>query len=164
MARLDAADDPVRFAARKDAWLVVTIAVITAVTVGLCVQLIGSPARLMTKLLLGPVLLCGSGFLLWTLFGTSYQLTSTALLVRVGPLRWRIPLASIIEVSPDRNLASSAALSYERLHIRQSGDTLDTYVSPRDRQRFLDVLASRCPELERVGEHLVRNGEARLPV
>jgi hypothetical protein len=152
-----------RFAARRDAWLVGVLSVVTLSMIWLLARLMGSDATLVAKMLLGPVLLAAAAFSLWCLFGTRYQLGPDALLVRVGPFRWRIRLESIVEIHPDRNLLSSAALSYARLRIRVSGGPGDIYVSPRNRQRFLDCMQAACPGLRRDGERLVQDIDVQRP-
>lgn len=81
---------------------------------------------------------------LWLLLDTNYALTADELLVRSGPLRWRIALGEVHEVSPSGSWASSPALSLDRLRIRY-GNGRSILVSPREKQRFVDALRERCP-------------------
>ncbi|KQO25636.1 hypothetical protein ASF11_18960 [Acidovorax sp. Leaf76] len=83
---------------------------------------------------------------LWLLLDTSYTLTAEELLVRSGPLRWRIALGDVREVLPSRSWASSPALSLDRLRIRY-GQGRSILISPREKQRFIDGLRERCPSV-----------------
>lgn len=142
----------------------VTLAVIPLVMAWCGARLIQGDATMATKLLLSPVLPSIAVFALWVLFGTSYQIRADALLVRVAPLRWHIRLETIVEISPDRNLLSSAALSHTRLRIRRSGDSDDIYVSPRDPDSFLDSVQQHSRRLRRDGGRLVRNEDLQPPI
>lgn len=85
-------------------------------------------------------------FLLWLLFGTSYRLTETHLLVRSGPFQKSILLAEIQSVKPVRDRTSAPALSFDRFLVRyRAYDTV--LVSPDDRGAFLQELAARAPHL-----------------
>ncbi|CAN7597082.1 PH domain-containing protein [Acidovorax sp. LjRoot117] len=83
---------------------------------------------------------------LWLLLDTSYTLTAEELLVRSGPLRWRIALGDVREVLPSRSWVSSPALSLDRLRIRY-GQGRSILISPREKQRFIDALRERCPSV-----------------
>jgi len=83
---------------------------------------------------------------LWLLLDTNYTLTAEELLVRSGPLRWRIALGDVREVSPSGSWASSPALSLDRLRIRY-GQGRSILISPREKQRFIDALRERCPSV-----------------
>ena len=96
------------------------------------------------------------GFILWTVVGTFYVVTETALLVRSGPFRWQIPLSKIRQVLPTRNPLSSPALSLDRLEIRHGFGSL--MISPEDKRAFLRDLVERTPGLVLEGEGAVRRG------
>jgi hypothetical protein len=81
---------------------------------------------------------------LWLLLDTNYTVTAEQLLVRSGPLRWRIALGDVREVSPSRSWVSSPALSLDRLRIGY-GKGRNILISPREKQRFIDALRERCP-------------------
>jgi Bacterial PH domain len=87
------------------------------------------------------------------------------LFVRCGRLvRYKIPLAEIREVRPSAELLSSpASCSYDRIKVVY-GVYRSLLISPRDRDRFLDELASRANHLKRDGYSLVRKDRARAPV
>lgn len=98
-----------------------------------------TPGRLLALLILGPV---GVGLPLWTFLMTRYTIDGTSLHVRSGPFRWTIPLRDIRLITPTRDLASSPALSLDRLRIEYSGGRV-LLVSPRERDTFLRDLQDR---------------------
>lgn len=72
----------------------------------------------------------------WLLFGTTYRLESGQLLVRSGPFKWRVPVASITSIAPTRNPLSSPALSLDRLRIEYARGQV-IMISPRNKDMFL---------------------------
>lgn len=78
----------------------------------------------------------------WIFIGTSYTFTGRDLVIRSGPARWEIPVASIESITPTRNLRSSPALSLDRLQL-DYGDGQRVLVSPRDKDAFLAELERR---------------------
>jgi hypothetical protein len=102
------------------------------------------------------ILVAGTAVLcLWTLYGTRYVLTRDRLRIRCGPFRSSIPLADIRAVVPVRNLLSGAALAVDRLHV-QTRRGAGAFISPADRERFLQDLRTREPRLVAEGDRLVR--------
>lgn len=95
------------------------------------------------------------GFVVWLFLSTCYELDGRELVVRSGPLRWRIDLATVESVTPTRNPLSSPALSLDRLQIRY-GKGRFLLVSPVERNPFLNALARAEPALERHGDGLRR--------
>lgn len=85
-----------------------------------------------------------------------YVIDADALHIRMGVVRWRIPLAQIQSVAPSRALWRAPALSLRRLRIDYlaPGGVAQVYISPRDRQGFLEDLAARAPSLTRKGAGL----------
>ncbi len=105
-------------------------------------------------------LLVGAGYSLLN-WPVRYELTSQALTVRGGLVRWNIPLDSIIEVWPSRNPISAPAWSFARLRInyRKNGKNYFVLISPVEREVFLRKLAEASPGLVREGEHLTSKDE-----
>jgi hypothetical protein len=94
--------------------------------------------------------------LLWMYFSSSYEITPSELLVRLGPLRRRIALSAIEEVSPRTGFRLEAgqnyALSLDRLRVRYRRSSgrmawLPMEISPQDKEGFLRELASCAPGL-----------------
>jgi len=148
------------FTARADLWLALVLSAVPVVSLWAFARLIRAEATVTAKLLLSLVLIAAAGFSLWCLFGTRYRVTPDALIVRAGPLRWRVPLDSIVEIAPDRNLLASASLSFERLRVRMAGGPPDLYLSPHDRKGFLECIEAACPALQRAGGRLIRRSSA----
>ncbi len=102
----------------------------------------------------------------WFWFGTSYEITASEVIIRLGPLRQRIRMEDIVEAVP----TSSAWLIVGGLHIRcaLSRDAImiksskklwplvflpyKALISPLDKPGFLQTLAEASPNLERSEE------------
>ena len=72
------------------------------------------------------------------------------LLIRSGPMRWRIPVQDIRRIEASRSWLSSPALSLDRLrihHCRATGRMRQVLVSPRDRQGFVQALQLLNPNI-----------------
>ena len=87
-----------------------------------------------------------------------YEITDDRLVARSGVMRWKVPLASIEEVSPTRDPASAPAWSLDRLRVdyRSAGGKKSLLVSPADKHGFMRDLAARVPGLELKGGRVVR--------
>jgi hypothetical protein len=147
-----------RFPSKRDGWLV-----------GVLLAGFGISCLSLTASLLSPepvpagigavlsILVAAALFIAWIWTATDYTLTSSDLLVRSGPFRWRVPLAEIQAVNPTRNPLSSPALSMDRLEVvYRRGSVL--LISPQDKNRFLRSLVTQAPHLALRGDHVVRRG------
>ncbi len=88
--------------------------------------------------------------LLWIYFGTYYELRDEYLYCRCGPFTEKIPYPKIKSVKLSRNMLSSMALSLDRIEIKQHGKGYllgTTYISPENREQFMNELISRCKNL-----------------
>jgi hypothetical protein len=85
------------------------------------------------------------------LFPLYYRLEASALLVRFGLVRQRIPYDAITAVRPTHNPLSSPALSLRRLRVDYRRSFV--MISPVRRDEFLDALAQRAG-LVREGDKL----------
>lgn len=93
----------------------------------------------------GAIALGVIGLLAWVVTGTRYILDGGELLIRSGPVRRRIAIASITSVEPARGfdrLKSSPALSFHRLAVVHDGGKT-VLISPNDSDRFLADLRAR---------------------
>jgi hypothetical protein len=97
------------------------------------------------------------GLIAWIFLRTGYIVTPSELIVRFGPFRWRVPLASIEEVSAASFWDKGPALSMDRLTIQYGGWPTGLTVSPADREGFLNALLQMAPSLTRTGDRLVRS-------
>lgn len=100
-------------------------------------------------------IICGAaifyfGILRLLAYPVTYEITSSSLEVRSGTLlHYRIPLASIVRVSPTRNPLSSPAWSLDRLRIDylKNGREKAIMISPVDKENFLRELVTMAPAL-----------------
>jgi len=110
------------------------------------------------------ILLVLTGFLwVWFWFGTAYEITSSHVIIRFGPIRWRIKMDEIAEAAP----TSSAWLMVGGRHARfaLSRDAImikyrkrnAVLISPQDKTGFLQALADGSANLEQSD-----NGSVRL--
>ena len=116
----------------------------------------GGAAIAVGILLLLTVLLWG-----WFWFGTNYEITSSHVRIRFGPIRWRIALDQIVEAVPTSSAwlmvgGSHArfALSKDAILIKASNKVLGVFphavlISPRDKTGFLQALAEASPNITR---------------
>lgn len=95
----------------------------------------------------GAVLVTATALVAWLLLDTSYTITDRELLVRGGPVRMRIPLASIRRVRRSTTLLSGPALSLRRLEIDYGTAGL-AIISPAEEAAFLAMLGAAVPEAE----------------
>jgi hypothetical protein len=101
--------------------------------------------------------------------GTHYEMTSSHVIVLVGPLPvWRVRLDEIVEAAPVSSISATAhfASSSEAIRIvsrrRIFGLLPPTLsISPADRSGFLSDLAAASPHLELGSDGTVRRSVAR---
>lgn len=128
------------YRSRIDAWLVVVLGVAMAVALGSVYPAITAGTAMAWAIAIVTVAI-GVGLPLWLLLATHYTLDRQHLLVRSGPLNWRIPLRDITTISPSRSLLSSPALSLDRLRIDYKPHQ-SLMISPRDKAQFLRAIAT----------------------
>jgi hypothetical protein len=79
-------------------------------------------------------------------------------------LRYEIPIAGIKEVRPTNSLVNSMSWSYDRIEVISTslkvGFAGSMLISPKNRDAFMDDLASRAGQLVRVGDRLTRRQDA----
>src|SRR6218665_2262965 len=93
------------------------------------------------------VLVLGVGLPFWLLVGTHYELADGQLRVCCGPFRTQIALDQIRSVKPSRSLASSPALSLDRLAIAY-GRFGTVLISPKDKTGFIAALQQQAPGVQ----------------
>lgn len=93
------------------------------------------------------ILVVMDGLMLWVLYGTGYFVTRELLLIRCGPLAFRVPLADIEAISPTCSLLSSPACSIDRLKIVYGLSKQNLMISPADKPGFLSAIVKQCPAL-----------------
>jgi Bacterial PH domain len=128
-------------------------------------QLVGGGTLLGIALVRGPwqalipgaILLLVGGMILWILVGTYCEITETSLLIRSGPIRWRVPLDAIEEVVPQSTWYGGPLFEWNfglavrgvrvRYRKKNGGLTWPIRIAPRDRAAFLLELTERLPGL-----------------
>jgi PH (Pleckstrin Homology) domain-containing protein len=142
------------FQSKYDAWLVLILAATTVIELIAIVPIWTSDASWLIRAVTSLVLAGAAVLILWVLFTTDYVVTTEALRVRSGPLRWTIPLANIESVQPSRSIIAGPALSFDRLRVEAGGEEL--LISPKDRAGFLAALVQSDPALRQEGERVRR--------
>jgi hypothetical protein len=144
------------FEPKRDAWIVALIWAGALLCVyGALVQFT-SPAPFLLKVAVLLFLGSGAVFMVWILYQIDYTFTHDNLVVRCGPVRYRVPLASIDSVRPSRNPLSSPAPSLDRLLIKWKDGRRKILISPARKTDFLRELDRRCVQLRMEGNCLVR--------
>jgi hypothetical protein len=95
----------------------------------------------------------------WLFLSTTYEITSAELIVRLGPLKWRVPVEAITEVVSKKALSNDmawgVAWSLDRLIIRYRKPSgrmafLGIAISPADKEVFLRELAETMNAQDRI--------------
>jgi len=145
------------FPSKVDRWLVLLLVAAWGLSFASVASAVtsGGPASILYSTVALQILVFG--FVVWIFTTTRYIVGEGALVVRSGPLRWRITLEEIAEIVPSRNPLSSPALSLDRLEVRY-GRGRRLLISPRERRSFLEAVVARSPGLTLEGER-VRRGD-----
>lgn len=88
--------------------------------------------------------------LFWIYFGTYYEFRENYLLCKSGPFFEKIAYEKIKSIKPCQNMLSSMALSTKRIEIGQHDKGYimgTTFISPINREEFLQELVNRCKNL-----------------
>jgi hypothetical protein len=144
------------YPSKRDAWV---MWLLWASVIGMMAAAIAvwvDPAPLGFRVGISALLAGTAVLVVWLVYSTSYSFGRDKLVVRAGPIRWRVKLDLIEEVRPTRNPLSSPALSLDRLHIRYGGSRMGIMISPENKAVFLQDLAVRVDGLEFEGDRVVR--------
>lgn len=88
----------------------------------------------------------------WIMLGSYYELREDLLFMKLGPFFGRIKYQNIKSLALKENWLSSMAMSRERIEIKEhkKGRLMGTtYISPVNREEFLEELKRRCYNLEK---------------
>ena len=135
------------FVSRYDTWLRIVLWVNNLMLIGsLAVLLVERSLMSIIVSLFVAVILAG---VIWMQFSTYYRVDDDTLFVRCGPFHWTIPIASIETVTPTDDPTSGPALSLRRLRLEfRRGDARDEiFISPEDREGFIEALRARNPRI-----------------
>lgn len=86
-----------------------------------------------------------SGFLLWILYATNYEVSDKTLKVKSGPFQWTIPILNISAIEESNTAKAGPALSMDRLVITHERGQI--IVSPNNRKEFIESLTARNPKV-----------------
>ncbi len=130
------------FYSKVDRWLVITL----TITVLLSVLAISGAVlwdynrmNLLTALM---VFAAGIVLVFVLIFSLRYEIKGRALVIRFGPMVWRIPLKTISEIRETTSCWPAPALSIKRLEVRY-GDNRKVFISPRRRRDFLHAIRQK---------------------
>lgn len=129
------------FKSKVDWWFYVAIAIVPLSLTATLLPLV--LAGQVSLLMLG-VFLAISGFPIWLLVATHYQIANDNLHIKSGPFSWDVPVSEIQAVKPSRSLMSSPALSIDRLELRYSNGR-SILVSPLEKAKFLEAIGHPEP-------------------
>jgi hypothetical protein len=142
---------------KKDWWLASLLAFFSAALLVGGATMIGmAVVQALYGLFFPGGILLAVGFLfLWILRNTNCEITETTLIIRSGPIRWRVPLDAIEEVVPteQRRIGPEWGFSLSlkglrvRYRTRRGRLTWPIRIAPQDRAAFLLELAERQPAL-----------------
>lgn len=144
-----------RFRSKIDIWLPLVVLAPLAWSIYVMLTEVGQTGKmeLQSMLLTLGILALPLGFLLWIIIGTAYTVTDSELLVRSGPLKMAIPVSQIRSVRRTNSLWSAPALSLRRIEVQYAAriDAQQAVViSPADIEGFLQALARRNPQIQRL--------------
>jgi hypothetical protein len=133
-----------KFKSKIDLWLVIFIFGAIAFSFGSALVPVfqgeAGLSQALVTILLG---IFFSGLFIWLIKTTYYVLEERELIIRSGPIRKRIPYSEIKSARKSSNPISSPALSLKRVEISYLyGMAL---ISPKERDKFLSLLAGHCP-------------------
>lgn len=141
------------FPSRKDAWLVLVLSVTAAIEVIAAAALATvGPSSIWSGRLLPFLLVASSVVIVWSLFGTAYRIEGADLVIRSGPFRTRVPIASITSVAPTHSVNAALAMSTTRLDLRCANPEKHVLVSPKEPTAFIGALRGVKPTITVVGD------------
>lgn len=134
-----------RFRSRID--LVIGLALLAPVCVMVYLLVAGRRDGVGTPTIMVVTLAAVIALIGWIALDTSYEVTERDLLVRSGPQRFRVPLATIRRVRRSHSLIAAPALSLRRLEIDHGTGGL-AVISPEREAEFLALLRARVPLID----------------
>jgi Bacterial PH domain len=142
------------YPAKRDVWISVLLMLVSLVQLSGALLLVGTffwkhvPHLWVPGVILANV----GGLLLWILLGTRYEIGEKYLVLRLGPLRWRLPLEAITEVySTSRfhnDFGWGLALSMDRVRITFRNRWLPFWISPENKTDFIAELKRANPHVQ----------------
>src|SRR5262245_30486622 len=142
------------YPAKRDWWITGLLALISLIQLGGACLVVGVyfwkqvPHLWIAGLIQGNI----AAVLLWILTGTRYEIEEPNLIIRLGPLRWRLAIDSIVEVYSTGRLHADfgwgLALSLDRLRIKCRDRWLPFWISPESKADFIAELRHANPHVQ----------------
>jgi hypothetical protein len=129
---------------KVDAWIAIVIISTTLISL-YTIWLIPSNEQWIGYIVFIPTVI----FMLSFLLNTYYVFEDEYLLCMLGFFPQKIRYENIKSIKKVKNFLSSAALSSDRIEIKEKNKnyfTGTTYISPKDKDDFYEELKSRCPK------------------
>ncbi len=161
-----------RCPAKKDVWAVCLIALVVLACIGFGVFFIVMPARNAASVGGGILLLLSGAFSFWVLLATTYEITSSHIVIRFGPLRWRVRIDETLEAAPTSSVwlvlggthgrfalsADAILIKYRKKNGKKWLGSIEpaVLISPQDKTGFLQSLAEASPNLEQSEDGCIR--------
>ena len=134
-----------RFKSKIDLWILLVLVSIIAIdvaVVGTIAVAGGDPLELTLTIV---VCLLVIALVVSIIFGTFYTVDRDTLIIRSGPLRFKVPVNQIESVSASGSPLSSPALSLDRLLICY-GKKRRILISPEDKKGFLKAIGQELSD------------------
>jgi|SRR6516162_1694473 hypothetical protein len=142
------------YSAKRDVWILVLLLLVSTFLLGGGMLLVGAFFWKRVPFLWVPgVILTGVGSLvLWVALGSGYEIDERDIHLRLGPMRWRLPLDSIEDVYSTcrfhHDFGWGLALSFDRLRIKCRDRWLPFWISPEDKAAFIAELRRANPYMK----------------
>ncbi len=152
-----------KFSARIDVWAVCLITGTALTLIGFGIFFMVMPGRDPASIG-GGISLSLLGTLLWSLLAITYEITYSHVVMRWGPLRFRlIRIDKIVEASPVNSISATLHVAFSSHAIRITGSRKfsgflppTVSISPQDRSGFLQALADASSDIELSDDGSVR--------
>lgn len=132
---------------KKDLWLSILLWLASiGPAIGLIAAYLTGDLNVIALIICVSVLGIVSLFLIWIWFTTYYIISDVELIIAYGPFKKKIPFDSIISIKKSHNPLAGPALSLHRIEIMYNTYNM-TYISPVDRESFIEKLAQKCPQV-----------------
>ncbi|UTE72138.1 PH domain-containing protein [Rossellomorea marisflavi] len=136
-----------KYPSKQDWWIILLAWIPMVATIGLGLfTMVEKASTLSEQILVFTSCIVVPLFFLWMMITTYYLIEEETLVIRFGPFKKSVPLASITSIRKTRNPMSSPALSLKRIEILYNRYDM-VLISPKDRDAFIQVLSERCEQL-----------------
>lgn len=102
------------------------------------------------SIIIGIIIVPVIGMLLWALFHSYHEITSTHLIAVFGFIKIMIPLNEITRIRYTYNLLSAPAWTFKRVEITYSKYDMALISLPKDPDLFMRTMQEKCPLLQKI--------------